>query len=318
MVNIGKKILLSCIICFMVSAGYSADKVKAGYYKVMPGLIYFVAKEKGFFKAEGIELIELEFQTSNQLSEAVALEKVDVGMGPALFPILGIESNEPGRIKIFATLDESSRPELIISKLVVPVDSDINKIIDLKGKTIGVFPGIATSTHLKCALRDFLEPADYQTVQIPPPLQMQALETGQVDALFVLEPIPAQSVLKGVGRVIEDGLLGRYIFEPMVGGVYVFSSAFLQKNPAQAKKVQNAVYKAIDWIRDNEKEARKILAAYLPISEEVALRSSRNKLDKVSLQKDKQKIQKMIDFYYQEGVLSKKIDAANLLVDWQN
>jgi NitT/TauT family transport system substrate-binding protein len=125
-------------------------------------------------------------------------------------------------------------------------------------------------------------------------------------------------VLKGVGRVIEDGLLGRYIFEPMVGGVYVFSSAFLKKNPAQAKKVQNAVYKAIDWIRNNEKEARKILAVYLPISEEVALRSSRNKLDKVSLQKDKQKIQKMIDFYYQEGVLSKKIDAANLLVDWQN
>lgn len=313
------RVLLVLFLFFSVPAVvFSSDLVRVGYYKVMPGLIFFVAKEKGFFKEEGIKLNEIEFQTSNQLSEAVALEKVDVGMGPALFPILGIESNEPGRIKIFATLDESSRPELIISKLVVPVDSGINKIIDLKGKTIGVFPGIATSTHLKCALRDFLEPADYQTIQIPPPLQMQALETGQVDALFVLEPIPAQCVLKGVGRVIEDGLLGRYIFEPMVGGVYVFSSAFLQNNPAQAKKVQNAVYKAIDWIRDNEKEARKILAAYLPISEEVALKSSRNKLDKVSLQKDKQKIQKMIDFYYQEGVLSKKIDAANLLVDWHN
>ncbi len=309
------RIILVLGLVLLISGNcFSADKVRVGYYKVMPGLIFFVAKEKGFFKEEGIELEETEFQTSNQLAEAVALKRVDVGMGPALFPILGIEINEPGRIKIFASLDESSDPDLIISKLVVPIDSDIEKISHLKGKTIGVFPGIATSTHLRCALRNFLKPDEYSTVQVPPPLQMQALKTGQVDALFVLEPIPALCQVKGVGKVIEDGLLGRYIFEPMVGGVYVFSAKFLKENPYKAKRVQNAIYKSVDWIRGNETRARKILARYLPISEEVALKSSRNKLDRVWLEKDKEKIQRMIDFYYKEGIISERINAANLLV----
>lgn len=291
------------------------QEVRVGSHKVMPSYPYFVALENGYFKEEGLELEKIEFQTSNQIVEALASGKIDVAVGPAVFVTFCMEANEPGRLKIFMSLDETAAKEYAMTRLVIRKDSGISEIADLKGRKMGVFPGVNTKTFAIPVFKAYsLDTGkDMEIIEIPPPLELQALATGQVDALFTLEPIATQCVVEGVGEIMEEVTPARYIMDPMVGGGYLFSKKFLKKDPEKAAKFRRAIFKAVDWIRENEAEAREVLPEYMPITREVALKCARNRFGKLS-EKDVERFQRMIDFYYEYGLLSERIDAEDLII----
>jgi ABC-type nitrate/sulfonate/bicarbonate transport system substrate-binding protein len=105
----------------------------------------------------------------------------------------------------------------------------------------------------------------------------------------------------------------KYLMDPLPSGINAFSINFLNGNPTAAKKVYNAMAKAVDFIRENETEAKKLLAKYTPIKEEIALQGNLYEWFKFG-EEDTQSIQKIADILYENKLLEKRINVRELLV----
>jgi NitT/TauT family transport system substrate-binding protein len=143
-------------------------------------------------------------------------------------------------------------------------------------------------------------------------VQIAALASGQIDALFTLEPIGSIALSKGVAKSIVTGPLN-IIMDPLPGGAYALSSNFLEKNPKVSKKIISAMNNSLDYISKNESDAKRSLPKWTPISENLAQKINVIlywKLDEIN----NEAMQQLADLLYQEKNLFKEIDTNTLYI----
>jgi NitT/TauT family transport system substrate-binding protein len=283
-----------------------AVRVKIGYLPITLNLPLFVAMEKGYFIEEGLEVEAIEYTTADQLTNALLAGNIDITANTSISTFMTTVEESPLFAKIYMV--SFHNPTNYLDALLVRRGSNIKQIKDLKGKKIGMFPGSTNVLYLSIALSNYLNPkTDIEMIQLPPQTHIEALASGQVDALYTLEPLVTLAVLKGVGEILIQGSNATYIVNPFPGGAWLVSTKFYKKHEVIAEKVINAIYRAVDFIKANEIEARKYLEKYTPIKGEVALKTHLGmwwKLEEV--QKDK--VQKLADVLYENKILKKKIN----------
>ena len=93
----------------------------------------YIAIENGYFEDEGLDIEQVTVDAAH-VSEAIGADQVDVGMGLIGKLLQPLENGLP--IKFTTGIHTGC------IKLLVPGDSDIKSVADLKGKKIGV-PGLA-------------------------------------------------------------------------------------------------------------------------------------------------------------------------------
>ena len=143
-------------------------------------------------------------------------------------------------------------------------------------------------------------------IQLPPQTHIEALASGQVDALYTLEPLVTVAIIKGIGEMLIQGSNSTYIVNPFPGGTYIVSTEFYKQHPTTARKVIDAIYRAVDFIRSNEVEARKYYEKYTPIKGDIALKTHTGAWWKLNeVQKDK--IQKLADILYENKILKESV-----------
>ena len=145
----------------------------------------YIAIENGYFEEENLDIEQVTVDAAH-VSEAIGADQVDVGMGLIGKLLQPIENGLP--IKFTTGLHTGC------TKLLVPGDSDIKSIADLKGKKIGV-PGLADAATVvsKRSLSAAgigvteqnmeVEFSVYSRNDLP-----QALENGAVDAIALGDP----------------------------------------------------------------------------------------------------------------------------------
>ena len=154
---------------------------------------YFLALEKGFFKAEGIDEIEIvKFKGSAILLPQVVNKSVDIGSPNADIPII---SQQPGRdampLTFFYNLMRAS-----VWEIAVPAASPVKKLADLKGKTIGVggmtWANIPTTkAMLKGAGLEVGKSVELKAVGLGGPA-FRAFTSGEIQALNLYDAAHAQ------------------------------------------------------------------------------------------------------------------------------
>ncbi len=301
---------------------FSEEVVKVGYQRIATGLPLFVALEEGFFKELGLKAEPIVCESSNLLFEAVASGRLDASSDGGTFTFLALEAANPGLLKIYKMalvgtgVSQGDFGKFGAESIVVRKDSTIDSLKKLKGKNIGILPGISLRNNFKLVLKAFgLDiDKDVKIIELPSALQVEALESGKVEALYALDPIPALCEIKGVGRKIADNLMIKYVIDPLCIGCAVFSTRFLKERPQVAEKFQQAMKKAIEWIYKNPDKAIRIFPKYVPIDEEVVLKNKCANWHISFVKKDFSLLQKTIDFWFEQGLLSKRLDANNLLV----
>ncbi|HIH47711.1 TPA: ABC transporter substrate-binding protein, partial [Candidatus Woesearchaeota archaeon] len=114
--------------------------IRIGDLPVVHGLPLYVALEKGYFEQEGLQVERVRFDAPNQIIDALLQDKIDLGSPSLALGITGIaNSKNPGKLKIYAVSGGSdANPN---ENLLVPLDSTINSIEDLKGKKLGILGG---------------------------------------------------------------------------------------------------------------------------------------------------------------------------------
>lgn len=145
----------------------------------------YIAIENGYFEDEGLDIEQVTVDAAH-VSEAIGADQVDVGMGLIGKMLQPLENGLP--IKFTTGIHTGC------TKLLVPGDSDIKSIADLKGKKIGV-PGLADAATVvsKRSLSAAGIGVTDQNMEVEFSVYSrndlaQALQNGAVDAIALGDP----------------------------------------------------------------------------------------------------------------------------------
>jgi NitT/TauT family transport system substrate-binding protein len=292
-------------------------KIRIGYWPVAAGLPFYAAVEKGYFKEAGLDVEALKFAGAQQVMEAMLAGRCDGSSNGTGSGNLGVgEIASPGLFKIIAT--NPSNQKYVLDQFLVPKDSPVKTLAELKGKRVASGPGIQNKTLAMAVLERAGAPGTAVT-ELPIGQHVAALAAGQVDAVYTLEPTGTVGRLNGTTRVLEAGVIAKYILgdplAPWHGGSATLTTEFIKKHPAETKKYITAYARGIDLVRKDPAQARNFLKGYTaiegPLTGEVPLASYM--LYNEFTPSDVAAFQKFFDLFTEKGVFEKKLDVTTLL-----
>jgi NitT/TauT family transport system substrate-binding protein len=245
----------------------SGPKIRIGYWPIAAGLPFYCAVELGYFKEAGLNVEVLRFAGAQQIMEAMLADRCDGsanGTGSANIAVG--EMAAPGSFKIFCS--NPSNAKNVLDEIIVPTASTARTIADLKGKRVGSGPGIQNVTLAKTVL-ERAGATGATVVELPIGQHVAALAAGQLDGCYTLEPTGTIGRLNGSTKVLEAGVIARYVLgdplAPWFGGSASLTSAFIKKYPDEARKFIAAYGKGVAYVRSKSTEARQYLKTYTPI-----------------------------------------------------
>jgi sulfonate transport system substrate-binding protein len=210
-------------------------------------------------KKDGITVKWVHSAGSNRALEYLNGNSIDIGSTAGLAALLSKANGNPIRAPYIF-----SRPEW--TALVVPKDSPIKTLADLKGKKIAATKGTDPYLFLLRSLHSVkLKRSDIEHVALQHADGRAALEQGRVDAWAGLDPLMAASELDAGSRLI---------YRNVAFNTYGFLNVreqFLAEHPTAVKRVIAGYERARKWIQANTTEAAKILAEEAKVSLQVAL-----------------------------------------------
>ena len=245
----------------------AGPKLRIGFWPVAAGLPFFAAVDKGYFKEAGLDVEPIKFAGAQQVMEAMLSGRSDGsanGTGTANLAIGEIA--QPGLFKIFCT--NPSNVKFVLDEFITGKDSAIRTMADLKGKKVASGPGIQNVTLCKTML-ERAGATGAQVSELPIGQHIASLVAGQVDACYTLEPTGTIGRLNGTTRVIEAGVVAKYILgDPMApwhGGAASLTTEFIKKNPEVSKKFIAAYAKGVELVRTRPEDARQYMKGYTAI-----------------------------------------------------
>jgi NitT/TauT family transport system substrate-binding protein len=295
----------------------AGPKIRIGYWPIAAGLPFYAAVEKGFFKEAGLDVEAIKFAGAQQIMEAMLAGRCDGssnGTGSANLAVGEIAA--PGTFKIFAA--NPSNAKNVLDQFLVPAASTVKTIAELSGKRVASGPGIQNVTLAKTVL-ERAGAKNVTVIELPIGQHVAALAAGQVDGVYTLEPTGTIGRLNGTTRMLEAGVIAKYILgdpmAPWFGGSASLKSEFVQKHPVEAKKFVTAYAKGIALVRSNPAEARQYLKGYTaiegPLTSEVPLAAYT--LYNEFTPKDIAHFQKFFDLFSDKGIFPSRLMVDSML-----
>lgn len=221
------------------------------------GYTFYVAREKGFFKQVGLDIIFDSSFPHGKASIAALNEGADMAVSsetPFVHAVL------EGSVIQMITSTVSARNHLA---LVASKDRGVESADDLKGKTVGVTKGSNGEYFLDLVLLSHgVKKSDIQTLDLKPKAMVAALENGTVDAIVSWNPIKHQAISTLRDRATV--LVAEGIYTPRF--LVSASKTYIESNPAIIKKVIEALQLSTEFIREHGEEAGLIANRYLNIN----------------------------------------------------
>ncbi len=233
-----------------------AQKITIG--KVLSGngfhIPSYVAMDRGFYKEEGLDA-SFVMLTGRALVTAALAGQVDlipIPSGGAQAALSGAE--------IRYIVGESLKSQWLIA-----ARPEINKVEDLKGKTVGYGRAGAADYDEGAAvlLRVYKMEVgkDYKVISFPGETErIAALINGDIQAALISVPHAPKAVNAGMKILVRTG---DHI--QRAGGTFWTRKAFADQNPEVLKKFIRAIAKAVMYYRDNRAGSIPILRAHLGI-----------------------------------------------------
>src|SRR5258708_995139 len=239
--------LLAAIALWPGGPALALDQVRLG--KAVPNSFAFGAAEVGIeakiFDAEGIKVEVTSFRGDAQLQQALAAGGVDVGLGSG--PGLGFRAKGAPAIGVAAMYGPPAN-----LALVLPLDTPIRTIADLKGKRIGVTTAGSLTDWL---VRELSRQQGWGSdgMQILALGQMQArlaaIQRGELDGM-VIEAATGYE-LEEAGKA-KNFLLFGDIAKDFYTHVIFASDDLIEKRPDLLRRFLRGWFKTIAFMRANK------------------------------------------------------------------
>ena len=255
---IASAVLSISMVAATVGVSYGQEKVvRIGFQKY--GKLVLL-KSKGTLeeklKAVGYKVVWTEFPSGPPLLEALNVGAIDFGNTGEAPPIFAQAAGAP--IQYVAFEPPAPKGEAIL----VPKDSKLNSVADLKGKKVALNKGSNVHYLLVKALEKAgVKYSEIEPVFLAPADARAAFERGAVDAWVIWDPFQAAAEAATGARTLADGsgIVANYQF-------YFSSKKFIQAHPEIVDAVLAELSSVDDWAKGDIHAVAEQLAPAIGLS----------------------------------------------------
>ncbi len=241
--------------------------LRIGLVGTLGSLPYYVMRDQGFDKQNGLSIIETMHQSLVPIFDAIAKGSLDGSSSGSTVSILQAAQDGivPDKMTVVSA-NSFADPEHPVVGVVVA--NSISNWKDLERRYIGV-PSKTTSFAAAIIARLLQEGvANYSMVEISVNNTGLAIAGGNIAAGVMVEPYLTQSLLRKDGKLL-GWVMGGPPFEKMEYTANIFSTNIARNNPGAVKAYLRAHREACRWIEKNPDAARSILGKKLSLTPEV-------------------------------------------------
>ncbi|WP_156288578.1 sulfonate ABC transporter substrate-binding protein [Oceanobacillus salinisoli] len=246
-----------------------------------------------------------EFQAGPLLVEALNAESIDFGRTGNTPPIFAQAADAPF---VYVAVGFSKYKG---SGILVPQDSDIQQLEDLKGKTVGFSKG--SSSHyliVKALEKAGLEYSDIKPAYLNPGDARVAFEQGTIDAKAVWDPYTASTEINSNGRLLVDG-------EGLTTDrdFFVATREFAENHGDLMEVILEEIEKSSEWANTNHDELVEMLAPILNIDEASVEKSVKRRVYGIEEITDDiiEEQQEIADVFYQLEIIPKELNVEEVM-----
>lgn len=209
----------------------------------------FVAREKGFFAKNGVNVELILRENTLETRKAYANHELDGTFG--LFSDMLMQNSEGTPAKLVLVTDRSVKGDMLIGR------PQFQTLQDLRGKTVGI-EGINTFSHifvLKLLENAGLKESEVRFKNINGRDVLKALEEGQIDAGHTWDPVKTAALNKGYGMLAHGGDLPGIIID----GLF-FRPEVINERPDELRLIIKSLLEARAYVHANWDEAIGLMA----------------------------------------------------------
>lgn len=260
------------------------------------------------FKPLGVEIKWVDFQFGPPLLEAINVGSVDfgyVGDAPPIFAQAG-----GARIRYVAAVKSDGNTQAII----VPKDSPIHSLVDLKGKRIAFGKGSSAHNLLVAALEKAgVAWSDIAPAPLAPADATAAFVKGSVDAWSIWDPYLALAEVKENARVVA---FDKDVHKP--NAFYIAGSDFVDKYPSLVAKLNAAFASEGSWANGHREEVAKAQAEATGVDIEAVRRFvDRSNFSVVPIDGEVIRSQQAVaDRFASLSLIPKPVDVSDIIWKW--
>lgn len=245
------------------AANDAPREFRIGYQK---SGILVVARQQGTIearlKALGVESVRwIEFQYGPPIMEALGLGAVDLGAAGDTPPVFG---QVAGARIVYAAATPAQQ-----SAILLPPDSTIRTLADLKGRRLAFAKGSSSHNFVVQALaKAGLTPSDVTPAYLNPADAVAAFSRGSVDAWAVWDPYFALAELRHNAKVLTttEGVLESNSF-------YLANREFAAQHPAVLKAALDGLRQSTEWAAANRDKLAEAISEVTGVEIEAQRRS---------------------------------------------
>ena len=278
----------------------TVKELRIGFQK--SSINFAIAKQQKLYEKEfpNAKISWNEFPAGPQILEALAVGSIDVGVTGDTPPVYAQAANKP----LYYIAYEAAKPSACA--ILIPKDSKITKLSELKGKRIALQKGSSAHYLLVQAVRKAgLQWTDIQPIWLTPADARAAFQKGAVDAWVIWDPFFAAAEHQIHARVIATGehLVSNHQF-------YLADRKFAEQHPDLLKAVVNELNTTTQWVSQHQADAAKLLEKPTGLPLDV-LNTSISRMgfgvQPISNQVTKEQ-QYVADAFYQQKLIPNKIN----------
>ncbi len=257
-ISIGAKVALvfSALFLSAVEAQSSVETkpIRIGVIAVPATGLIDLAKEKGFFAAEDVEVELVRFSLGRLGIDALIRKEIDLA-GAYEGPVARyIKADFP--LKILTTLHLGSDDTVLLAG----PGSGIKKPADIEGKKIGFAYMTSSETFFDTFIRRYgLNGAKIRTVDLRPQEYLEALRTNRVSAIVVWNP-ELQRIKKELNLTEESEF---YVNSFSEHSLLVTLPETVAQRKQQIQKVMQALLKAETFAKASRKESMSLICTLI-------------------------------------------------------
>lgn len=284
--------------------------VRVSYIPILDVAPLFVGIEKGFFKAQGLDVTAMPSSGGAAGVPGLMGGAYDVIFGNVVSTYLA--QGQGFNLKIIGAGTKLSSDAQITTGLVARKGEQLRSGKDLEGKTVAVNTrnGVIWLFARAWIAKTGGDPAKVRFREVGFPQMTDALRSKQVDAAFTVDPFFSAAI---AGDEFE--MIGQPYPEVQPGvevGQWIMTEDFYNKNPELVRKYTTAFRQAVAWYNANRDtpELRNIIAGFTKLKPEV--------LEKMAFQElpeyiDPAAQQATADLMLESGMLKARLDVKPII-----
>ncbi|MBD8624604.1 sulfonate ABC transporter substrate-binding protein [Pseudomonas sp. CFBP 13727] len=256
--------LFAAAVSFGAITQAQAETLRIGYQKY--GTLVLL-KAKGTLEkrlaAQGVDVKWTEFPGGPQLLEGLNVGSIDFGVTGETPPVF---AQAAGADLLYVAYEP---PAPTSEAILVPKDSTIRSVAELKGKKVALNKGSNVHYLLVRALEEAgLKYSDIQTVYLPPSAARAAFERGSVDAWVIWDPYQAAAEQQLQARTLRNG-------QGIVDNLqfYLATKPYAEQHPEVITALVEEVRAVGEWSKAHPEEVTAQVAPLLGLPADITLTS---------------------------------------------